>query len=99
MTKHLNIITIVFSLLITCSLNAQVAKDTMIIGVHEDPPFVIKNKKGDFEGISVALWEEIAQGLSQPYLYREFSDNIGIIRALDYEELDLSIKSFAKQSC
>ena len=65
--------------------------DTLVIGIHEDPPFVIKNKKGVYEGLSVALWEDIAKNLDQPYVYKEFSDDIGIIRALDYDELDLSI--------
>ena len=90
MTKH-TYITVVFTLMFTCSLHAQQVKDTLIVGIHEDPPFIIKNKKGNFEGISVALWENIAEDLGQPFEYKEFSDNIGIIRALDYEELDLSI--------
>ena len=67
------------------------AQDTLIVGVHEDPPFIIKNEKGEFEGLSVSLWEDIASDLNLPYRYEIFSDDIGIIRALDYNELDLSI--------
>lgn len=91
MTKHLYIITIVFSLMLSGGLYSQIAKDTLVVGIHEDPPFIIKNKKGNYEGISVALWEDIAQGLDQPFIYKEYTDDIGIIRAMDYEELDLSI--------
>ncbi len=65
--------------------------DTIVVGIHEDPPFIIKNKEGGYEGLSVVLWEHIAADLDQPFIYREYSDVIGIIRALDYEELDLSI--------
>ncbi len=90
MTKQLHI-AILFSLMYTCGLIAQSSKDTILVGIHEDPPFIFKNKKGNYEGISVALWEDIAQNLDQPFVYKEFSDDIGIIRALDYEELDLSI--------
>lgn len=66
-------------------------QDTILVGIHEDPPFIIKNEEGDFEGLSVALWEHIALEMNQSFEYREYSDVIGIIRALDYEELDLSI--------
>lgn len=90
MTKQIYI-AIVSSLMFTCSLYAESSKDTLLVGIHEDPPFIIKNKKGIYEGVSVALWEDIAKDLGQPFVYREYSDNIGIIRALDYEELDLSI--------
>ena len=66
-------------------------RDTILVGIHEDPPFIIKNREGGLEGLSIVLWEHIADDLEQPFLYREYSDVIGIIRALDYQELDLSI--------
>ena len=84
-------ISIALALMLLGNLFGRPVQDTLVIGIHEDPPFIIKNKKGIYEGLSVALWQEIAKDLDQPYIYREFSDDIGIIRALDYEELDLSI--------
>ncbi|MGI9546366.1 MAG: ion channel [Flavobacteriaceae bacterium] len=71
--------------------NAMTLQDTLLVGIHEDPPFVIKNKEGNYEGLSVTLWERISEGLNQPYEYTEYSDIIGIVRAMDYNELDLSI--------
>ncbi len=68
-----------------------VTRDTLLVGIHEDPPFIIKNKEGGLEGLSIVLWEHIADDLEQPFMYREYSDVIGIIRALDYQELDMSI--------
>ncbi len=84
-------ISVVLACLSFGSLQAIPLTDTLVVGIHEDPPFVIKNKKGVYEGLSVALWEDIAQNMDQPYVYVEFSDDIGIIRALDYDELDLTI--------
>lgn len=66
-------------------------QDTILIGIHEDPPFIIKNEEGAYEGLSIELWEHLSEQLKQPYEYKEYSDVIGIIRALDYNELDLSI--------
>ena len=91
------VITVLSLVLLTCGVYSQ-SNDTLLVGIHEDPPFIIKNKKGNYEGISVALWEDIADDLDQPFIYKEFSDNIGIIRALDYEELDLSINPLLNSS-
>lgn len=89
--KKFTKISILMACIIGFVYNTTSAQDTLVVGIHEDPPFIIKNKKGHYEGLSVSLWEDMAKELDQPYVYREFSDNIGIIRALDYDELDLSI--------
>ncbi len=70
---------------------ASSVQDTIVIGIHEDPPFIIKNEDGTYEGLSIELWEHLSEKLDQPFEYKEYSDVIGIIRALDYNELDLSI--------
>lgn len=72
-----------------------ISRDTIVVGIHEDPPFVIKNNAGEYDGLSIVLWQHIAEDMEQPFRYREFSDVIGIIRALDYGELDLSINPLA----
>jgi len=71
------------------NLSAQ-TRDTLLVGVHEDPPFIIKNNDA-FTGISTELWQRIATDLDIPYKYISYSDVIGMIRALDYKELDISI--------
>ena len=91
MTRSRNYILLVIAMLLYNAVLAAGVRDTILVGVHEDAPFIIKNKEGEFEGLSVALWEHIALEIDQPYEYREYSDVIGIIRALDYKELDLSI--------
>ncbi len=76
-------------------LQAGFVKDTLLVGVHQDPPFIIKNYEGRFEGLSVDLWDHIANEIDVTYKYVEYSDVIGIIRALDYNELDISINPLA----
>ena len=65
--------------------------DTLQIGIHEYPPFVIRDLDGSYRGLSVDLWNGINKELNRPYRFVEFSDEIGIIRALDYNDIDFSI--------
>ncbi|MFZ5766141.1 MAG: transporter substrate-binding domain-containing protein [Thermodesulfobacteriota bacterium] len=43
----------------------------LIIGIKESPPFAMKNEDGRWEGISVTLWESIADELNISFQYRE----------------------------
>jgi ABC-type amino acid transport substrate-binding protein len=33
----------------------------MVVGVYADPPFTMKNARGDWEGLAVSLWREVAR--------------------------------------
>ncbi len=87
----------IFIVLVVLSLDSYggVVKDTLLVGIHQDPPFIIKNYEGRYEGLSIDLWDYIAQQMDVEYKYIEYSDIIGIIRALDYNELDISINPMA----
>ena len=67
------------------------ARDTLQIGIHEYPPFVIRDLDGSYRGLSIDLWTGINKELNRPFRFVEFSDEIGIIRALDYGDIDLSV--------
>ena len=72
-------------------INCLYGSDTLRVGVIEDPPFIMKTSSGEYEGISIYLWSQIAKTLDLPFRYELFSDKLGILRALDYNEIDLSI--------
>ena len=60
------------------------------VGVVHEPPFVIK--EGDeFSGLSVELWNSIAKEQEVGYELVEYNDQLGLIRALDFKEIDISI--------
>ncbi len=61
------------------------------IGVKAEPPFVIKISEGEFSGLSIDLWKEIANQKNVDFEYVEYNDHLGLIRALDFGEIDLSI--------
>ncbi|NAS11554.1 ion channel [Poritiphilus flavus] len=77
-------------IILTGSAHAFQSRDTLIVGIHEDPPFIF-SESGGYSGLSVDLWERISEETGLPFSYREFSDVVGIVRSLDYDELDISI--------
>ena len=65
------------------------AGQTLIIGTHEAPPFVVKNPNGKFSGISIELWKNIAAQLRLEYEIREMG--IGqLLQGLQNGTLDVA---------
>ena len=67
------------------------AGDTLKIGVHIGPPFILKTEENKYKGLCIDLWEDLADELDLAYEYIPYNDDISIIRALDYGEIDLTI--------
>ena len=70
---------------------ANTPSDTLTIGIHLNPPFVIKNDHQQYEGLSIELWKNIAATTNIHFDYVEYADLIGILKALEYKEIDLTI--------
>jgi len=70
---------------------STVQADTLSIAIHEHPPFVIKTEEGDFEGLSIELWNNIAEELELDYEFRYYHDLVSIIKDLEFKEVDLTI--------
>ena len=66
-------------------------RDTLTVGIYHNPPFVIKTEDNDFEGLSIELWENIAQSANLTFRYKQYSDFIGILKRLEYKDIDLTI--------
>ena len=84
------------SLLIISSYAQNVTKEEkkLVVGVQEEPPYVIKDVDGSFYGLSIDLWYHLADRLDLTYEFREYNDQLSLLRALDYEEIDISINPF-----
>jgi len=78
-------------LCITCLNSFSQVDETIKVGVKHEPPFVIKESGGTFSGLSVDLWTGIASQEDVNYVFVEYNDHLGLIRALDFEEIDLTI--------
>lgn len=63
------------------------------VGLKEEPPFIIKDIDGTFYGLSIDLWTSLAEHneVDIDYEYKEFNDVTGMLRALDYNEVDIAI--------
>ncbi len=49
----------------------SVTKQKLIVGLTNDPPFVIRGSDGSWTGISVELWRQVATELGLNYEFRE----------------------------
>ncbi len=85
------------SLLLLCvSFQATAQSDTATqddvwtVGTKVAPPFVIKNERGEFEGISIDLWKRIAEKEGIEYQFREASLS-GLLDGLNNGQLDASV--------
>ena len=72
-------------------LQAIAERDTLVVGIYHNPPFVIKTEDNGIEGLSIELWENIAQSADLTYRYELYSDFIGILKRLEYQDIDLTI--------
>jgi len=45
--------------------------NVLIVGTKSAPPFAMRNEQGEWEGISIELWREIAKDLNLKYKFKE----------------------------
>lgn len=79
---------VIGSCTVSGSLLAQ--QGGMVVATKEAPPFVIKNDQGEFEGISIALFEEIAKARNLQFKYAE-AELSDMIDGLESGKYDASI--------
>jgi len=64
---------------------------TLKVGTKVTPPFAMKDKEGHWEGISIELWERIAQNLKLDYIFVEQEDIKHLLSAVEDASLDVGI--------
>ncbi len=62
----------------------------LIVGVKQAPPFAIKHEDGHWSGISVELWQQVADELGLEYRFQE-KDLGGLLNGLKQGELDVAV--------
>lgn len=93
MCKYFQLVTLIAAISISSPIKAQgpdTTKNKYIVGIKQTPPFIIKGTDGRYSGLSVSLWEKIADELGIQYEYQEY-DLKGLINALENNEIDLCI--------
>lgn len=61
------------------------------VGIKVEPPYVIRESGDSYSGLSVDLWKNIAFEKGVAFEFIEYKDHLGLIRALDFNEIDLTI--------
>ena len=69
---------------------SQEAPPTLVIGTKPAEPFVIAERDGSWSGISIELWEEIAERRGWDYEYRE-TDLQGLLDGVANGSLDFGV--------
>ncbi len=82
---------LLFILLSVLGMCESDSPDTLIVGIYHDPPFVIRTNENAYEGLSIELWENVAEQSLIPFRYKEYSDFVGILKRLEYQEIDIAI--------
>jgi ABC-type amino acid transport substrate-binding protein len=60
----------------------------LLVGVFAAPPFAMKNAEGSWEGLSVELWEAVAQEGGWEYELREYDSLALLLEALEAGDVD-----------
>jgi ABC-type amino acid transport substrate-binding protein len=62
----------------------------MVVGVFEEPPFAMKSPSGEWQGVAVALWREIAR--RENYRFRLVEYELGpLLDALANGQVDIAV--------
>jgi len=88
---------LLINLLLLCLITMSAAGQTanlkqakLIIGVHDSPPFIMQ-EGGQYTGLSVDIWEQIAIENGYSFEYKNYQNLSGLIEAISKAEVDLSI--------
>lgn len=80
----------IFSNLVDAAQNNPTENKTLIIGTKIAPPFVMKGKNGEWQGISIELWQQIAKELNIKYQWKEL-DLHSLLKEVEDASLDAAI--------
>ena len=64
----------------------------IVVGTMRVPPFVLRSDDGNWSGLSVELWNQIAADLDIKFEFREYDyDLVGLLDAVERSQIDAAI--------
>lgn len=69
------------------------AGEKLVVGVVNDPPYLIKGKNGEWTGFSVEIWKAVANELRVNYEFKEMEFS-RLLDSLKENKIDLAIDGF-----
>ena len=74
----------------TSSLAQPAKSPPLLVGIKHAPPYVIRGKNGEWSGIAVDLWRDMAQELGLRFTYQEFELK-DLLEALKAHRIQLAV--------
>jgi len=65
----------------------------LVVGVTDDPPYLLKGKDGNWTGINVDIWKAVASELRVDYVFKEMTFD-ELLNAMKAGSVDMSIEAF-----
>ncbi len=72
------------------SIDSSSQGKALLVGVKEAPPFAMKNTEGEWTGISIYLWKELAKSLDYKYEFVEHNLK-DLLENVQNKQLDIGI--------
>jgi ABC-type amino acid transport substrate-binding protein len=64
----------------------------IVVGTMRVPPFVLRSDDGNWSGLSIELWNQIAADLDMKFEFREYDyDLAGLLDAVERSQIDAAI--------
>lgn len=73
------------------AVRTQSLPKMLVIGTKHTPPFVIKQSNGQWSGISIDLWKEVAAHLNIAYKFREYNSLSALLQSIPKKEVHLIV--------
>ena len=68
------------------------SKAKIVVGTMRVPPFVLRSDDGQWSGLSIDLWKQIAADLNIPFEFREYDyDLAGLLDAVERRQIDAAV--------
>lgn len=77
--------------LLAAAMTMEAASSKLIVGTREVAPFAMKNDAGEWTGLGIELWQDVARDLGVEYELREMGEPETLIDAVADGSIDVSI--------
>lgn len=74
------------------------AATELVVGTKEAPPFAMKDAKGEWSGVGIELWKQVALKLKRPYRFVEADSVASLLDRLEAGEFDVAVAAITVTS-
>lgn len=74
------------------------AATELVVGTKEAPPFAMKDAQGEWSGIGIELWKQVAAKLKRPYRFVEAETVASLLDRLEAGEFEVAVAAITVTS-